>query len=128
MTRPPAAAPGSACSRRSAAVVRLEQSRRRLSGLLKDGSDLAVARALLVRAVRRHPRLAVALAVLLGAVLARARPWRWLLRPALWATLLPALLAALGLPSGGQAAGWAEWLAGLLRPAAGPKEPAPPPS
>jgi hypothetical protein len=41
---------------------------------------------------RRHPMAAIVVSGLLGALLVRGRPWRWLLEPALLAVLLPGLL------------------------------------
>ena len=48
-----------------------------------------VGRATLRPAANRHPMALVALAMVAGAVLAWARPWRWALRSALFAGLLP---------------------------------------
>ena len=42
---------------------------------------------------RRHPLGMMLAALLLGGVLARSRPWRWLLKPALFAGLVPQLLS-----------------------------------
>jgi hypothetical protein len=68
--------------------------------------------AALVGLVQRHPWLAAALAALVGAVITRARPWRWMLEPRLWSALLPSLLSMLaGVPVGG----WVGVLAQLLR-------------
>ena len=48
-----------------------------------------VGRATLRPAANRHPLALVALAMVAGAALAWARPWRWALRSALFAGLLP---------------------------------------
>ena len=45
--------------------------------------------------VRRHPALVLGSAAVAGALLVRARPWRWLLRPALLGGVMPQVAAKL---------------------------------
>lgn len=52
-----------------------------------------VARKVTAPLAERNPLLLVGGAVVFGALIAMTRPWRWLLRPALFAGLLPALAA-----------------------------------
>lgn len=51
-----------------------------------------VARTLARPISQRHPLALVAVALVLGAVFVRTRPWRWILKPALLASLLPQLI------------------------------------
>lgn len=71
----------------------------------------------------RNPLTLVFGALLFGAVLALTRPWRWLLRPALFAGLLPALVASVmrELPVDS----WLKIFAALSAPGAGRASPAP---
>jgi hypothetical protein len=63
---------------------------------------------------------AAGLALVLGAWVAHSRPWRWLVKPALWAALLPQITTLLaGAPMGN----WAELLAALFREPAPETEP-----
>ncbi len=71
---------------------------------------------------RRNPLMLMLGALLFGCLLARARPWRWILRPALLAGLLPQLasqaIRQLPLES------WMSMVAGLSRPRAQARRPA----
>lgn len=67
------------------------QHRLRLVG--KAISDTA--KAVVQPLAQRHPLALVLGALLLGGLLAWSRPWRWFLTPALFAGLLPRLLATL---------------------------------
>lgn len=97
------------------AVARLTLSRGRLRQALGERSGLGGVHAMLGGLVQEHPLGAAALALLLGGLAARLRPWRWLLEPELWRTLLPPLLAALAKAPLGS---WAEVLSALLRTSA----------
>lgn len=88
----------SRAQRTSLAVERLEASRARWRAVLphaEPAGGLAALAAQLSAVVQRHPGLCAAGAVLLGALLARAKPWRWALSSGLWAMLLPRLLPSL---------------------------------
>lgn len=50
------------------------------------------AQALLQPLAQRHPLALVLLAAAAGAVLARTRPWRWVMQPALLAGLMPQII------------------------------------
>ena len=100
--------------RQAAAVARLGVSRLRLQGALLDASQSGSALAVVGRLVQQHPLAAVALATTAGGLLARLRPWQWLLRTELWAALLPPLAAALASAPLGT---WAAVLEPLLRQA-----------
>ena len=52
-----------------------------------------VAKGIVQPMAQRHPLRLLAGAVLLGGLLAWSRPWRWVLTPALFAGLLPQLIA-----------------------------------
>ncbi|CAD5365908.1 hypothetical protein RA210_U10056 [Rubrivivax sp. A210] len=106
-------------NRKLAAVARLTASRSHLRAALVGGAGVGGVQALLGALVRDHPLGAAALALLLGGLAARLRPWRWLLEPELWKALLPQLMAALAQAPLGS---WAEVMAALLR-RAGPAEP-----
>jgi hypothetical protein len=108
-------------ARTAAAVLRLTLSRSRLHGAPTAAAPGNV-QALLSSLAQRHPLALVAVATVLGGWLASGRPWRKLLAPALWAAVLPQLVAALGSAT---RAGWAEVLAALLRHAATPPQPPP---
>jgi hypothetical protein len=120
-------------SRQALAVARLTQSRARLRRALIDPDSGAGQLAMLSRLVQRHPWIAATLALGVGALFARARPWRWLLEPRLWSALLPSLVAAL---AGVPVSGWFDLLAQMLRqvdpsataPASTSAPPPPPPS
>ncbi len=113
-------------ARTAAAVRRLTLSRSRLLGGAAAAAPGSSLQALLSSLAQRHPLALVAVATVLGGWLASGRPWRKLLAPALWAAVLPQLVAALGSAT---RAGWSEVLAALLRHAATPPAPdAPAPS
>ena len=95
--------------RQAAAVQRHCASRKRLRGRLitkKPASGFMVRLAglgeHLASLVQRHPGVSAGGAVVLGALLMRARPWRWALSTGIWALLvprvLPTLVAALTAP------------------------------
>lgn len=99
-------------NRQGMAVARLVASRQRLRVALMDDAALGTVAALLQQVVKRHPLLSATAAMLAGALVARARPWRWVLKPELWAALLPTLMSSLaGAPIGT----WADIAASLLR-------------
>jgi hypothetical protein len=108
-------------SRKDVAVARLTLSRARLRLALIDDDSSAGQLALLGSLVQRHPWISASLALLVGAVFTRARPWRWALKPELWSALLPSLVAAM---AGVPVSGWVDLLAQVLRQAT----PAPMPS
>lgn len=116
-------------NRQSTAVARLVASRQRLRVALVEDAALGTLGALMQRVVQRHPLLSATVAMLAGALVARARPWRWAMKPELWAALLPTLMSSLaGAPIGT----WADIVSALLRQAApaapgqAPGPPAPP--
>lgn len=101
-------------NRHSEVVARLVASRQRLRVALVDDAALGTVGALLQRVVQRHPLLSATAAMLAGALVARARPWRWAMKPELWAALLPTLMSSLaGAPIGT----WADIVSALLRQA-----------
>ena len=61
----------------------------RIATMIGADASLAVLQPL----ARRHPVALVLGAALLGGLFAWSRPWRWLLKPALFAGLMPQLLA-----------------------------------
>lgn len=82
-------------NRQQAAVLRLVASRERLRGVLSADADVGTLGALLIRLVRRFPWGSAVVSMLAGAVLARARPWRWVLKPEILGALLPTLMTTL---------------------------------
>jgi hypothetical protein len=99
-------------TRRLEAVARLELSRQRLQRAMVGDGATGSASATLLQLVRRHPLASAAAAAVLGALLARMRPWRWALQPALWSALLPGLLARL---AGAPASSWSGLLATFMQ-------------
>ena len=91
--------------RQAAAVQRLVVSRARLrtrlikvkpaSGLGGLGGRLAGLTQQVAALVQRHPGISAGGAVLLGALLVRARPWRLVLSTGIWGMLLPRALPIL---------------------------------
>ncbi len=69
---------------------------------------VVVAKSALQPIAQRHPLGLVLSAALLGAVLVWSRPWHAIIRPALWAGLLPSILAGAAAKSSLQS-----WLAAL---------------
>ncbi len=112
-------------TRQALAIGRLELSRQRLRAALVQPSAAVGMLAMASRLVREHPLAAATLALLLGAAVARARPWRWALKPALWAAAVPLLMAAAEAAPAGL---WATLLNTLLRQATAPNAPQDPPS
>lgn len=88
--------------RHDAAVQRLNASRTRLrtrlirikptGGISSRLAELSKGIAVLVQ---RHPGFSAGGAVLLGALLMRARPWRWALTTGIWGALIPRALPVL---------------------------------
>ena len=79
----------------------------------------ASAKAAVQPLARRHPLGLVTSAVLLGGLLVWTRPWRWALRPALFAGLFPQLISQAMAQAPIQT-----WLAAFSAP--GPEHPSPP--
>jgi hypothetical protein len=90
------------------AAARLALSRNRLRLALGESAGVAP---LLGRLVQRHPLALAALAMVLGGLFVRSRPWRWLREPGLLTALLPQLAAAL---AGAPLSDWAAVLGALL--------------
>lgn len=82
-------------SRQAAAVARLSRSRERLHQALLAPSTGGGLGEQVAGMVLRHPLGAALLALLVGALVTRVRPWRWALKPAVWAVILPQAVAAL---------------------------------
>jgi len=80
---------------------------------------MVVAKATLQPVAQRHPLGLLLGAAVLGAVLVWSRPWRALIRPALWAGLVPSILASAAARAPMQT--WLDALAAVSRPAAGPR-------
>jgi hypothetical protein len=99
-------------TRREEAVARLELSRQRLQRAMVGEGAIGSPSALMLQLVQRHPLASAAAAAVLGALLARMRPWRWVLQPALWSALLPGLLARL---AGAPAGSWSGLVATLMQ-------------
>jgi hypothetical protein len=121
MNRSPASS-----TRQTAAVVRLALSRQRLQQVLLAQAAGGGPREQLAALVLRHPLGSAIAALLLGALVARLRPWRWTLKPAWWAALWPQALAALAAAPLGL---WVDVVSTLWRqhgPAAGTPTDAPP--
>jgi hypothetical protein len=76
---------------------------------------MVVAKATLQPVAQRHPIGLLLGAAVLGAVLVWSRPWRALIRPALWAGLLPSILTSAAARAPMQT--WLDALAALSRPA-----------
>lgn len=117
-------------SRQQAAGLRLVASRERLRGVLSADAEVGTLGALLIRLVRRFPWGSAAVSMLAGGLLARAQPWRWVLKPEILGALLPTLMAKLASAPLGA---WSSVLAAFLSqvaPAAdaAPVHPAPTPA
>lgn len=84
----------------------------RLASLLAADATKAVVQPL----AQRHPLGLVFGALLLGAAIAWSRPWRWLVKPALLAGLLPQLFTRALAPDSGVGALIEECIAGLMPP------------
>ncbi len=82
-------------SRQAAAVARLSRSRERLHQALLAPSTGGGLGEQVAGMVLRHPLGAALVALLVGALVTRARPWRWALKPAVWAVIVPQAVAAL---------------------------------
>jgi hypothetical protein len=116
---------GRVSGRATIAAARLALTRSRLRLALGDSADVAP---LFGRLVQRHPLLLAALAMALGGLLVRLRPWRWAREPGLWSALWPQLAAALaGAPLGEWAAVLAALISQFAAPAEAEAEPAPKP-
>ena len=83
-----------------------------------DATGQAV-QAIVAPIARRHPVLLVLSAVLVGTLLARSRPWRWILEPALLAALLPQLFPKAAVRA--SSFSWLSMLASLAQEAAAPR-------
>jgi hypothetical protein len=114
---------------KDAAVSRLALSRERLRGALRADRSNPGPQDLLGRLVQRHPWALSLLALALGALVTRVKPWRWLigqgLKSAIWAAVWPPLAAAL---ASAPLSLWAQTLATLWRQHSKAGSPSPPPS
>ena len=109
-------------NRQQAAVLRLVASRARLRGALTADAEVGTLSTLLIRLVRRFPWGSAAVSMLAGGLLARARPWRWVLKPEVLGALLPTLMSTLASAPLGT---WSGLLSAFLRQVA-PAADAPP--
>ena len=109
--------------RQAAAVQRLDASRTRLRNRLirvKPAGGMAGRLAALSESiaalVQRHPGFSAGGAVLLGALLVRARPWRWALKSGIWVVLVPRVLPVLAATlTASRLSSWADLIMNWMR-------------
>ena len=124
--------------RQATAVLRLETSRTRLRTALinpprAQGAMAGVmdqfsrASAWVAALVQQHPGLSATGAVLLGALLVKARPWRLAVSTGLWALLVPRVLPTLVTTLTAARLGvWSDLIVAWLRDGKQPPEPSDP--
>jgi hypothetical protein len=112
-------------SRQSDAVLRLEASRIRMRAALIEDQSAGTMVTVLLQLVQRHPLAAAGLAMALGGLAVRIKPWRWLLRAELWAAVLPGLLSAL---AAAPLSSWADVMSMFMRRSKPAHEQAPVPT
>jgi hypothetical protein len=110
-------------SRQSVAVIRLEASRTRMRAALLHDESAGTMMTVLLQLVQRHPLAAASLAMALGGLAVRLKPWRWLLKAELWAAILPGMLSAL---AAAPLSSWADVVSMFTRRAKAPREEADP--